>query len=333
MTTFVDLHRSDFNFSNLFDPSSFSDSFGDILWRDAAGDDVLWTMIENTPSTITALPRVTPDWHVKATANFDITITAHDPLIDADILWQNDNGALVLWQMSGGTILNTSALPNPGPSWHVVGDNDFNGDGADDILWQNDNGALAIWTITSASSATISSMLAGVQNPGPSWHVVATGDAAGTGFAGILLQHTSGALVLWEGQGFSASLIRFNTIAELFTVDPSWHVKGMADLNGDRTADILFQNDNGAVVVWEMSFAGTAVTANLININPGPTWHVVGLRDMNKDGAADILFQNDNGAAAVWEDYQALGAGSATFNKVLAIDPNPNPNGHVWDLL
>ena len=139
--------------------------------------------------------------------------------------------------------------------------------------------------------------------------------------------------MLWEGQTVSASLIRFNTVAELLTVDPSWHVKGMADLNGDRTADILFQNDNGAVVVWEMSFAGTAVTANLININPGPTWHVVGLRDMNKDGAADILFQNDDGAAAVWEDYTNLGGGSATFDTVLPITPNPNPNGQVWDLL
>jgi len=30
--------------------------------------------------------------------------------------------------------------------------------------------------------------------------------------------------------------------------------------------------------------------------------------------------------------YQSLGFGSATFT-VLAITPNPNPNGHVWDLL
>ena len=54
---------------------------------------------------------------------------------------------------------------------------------------------------------------------------------------------------------------------------------------------------------------------------------------MNGDGKADILFQNDNGAAAVWENYQSLGVGSATFNTLLSITPNPNPNGHVWDLL
>ena len=110
----------------------------------------------------------------------------------------------------------------------------------------------------------------------------------------------------------------------------------MADLNGDGTADVVFQNDNGAVVVWEMR--GTAVTAmNLVNFglggnDPGPTWHVVGFSDMNGDRKADILLQNNNGAAAVWEDYTPYGAGQATFLS-FAITPNPNPNGHVWDLL
>jgi len=50
-------------------------------------------------------------------------------------------------------------------------------------------------------------------------------------------------------------------------------------------------------------------------------------------GVTDIVFQNDNGAAAVREDYHSLGGGSATFKTVLPISPNPNPNGHVWDLL
>jgi len=30
---------------------------------------------------------------------------------------------------------------------------------------------------------------------------------------------------------------------------------------------------------------------------------------------------------------RGLANGSATFNAVRAIDPNPNPNGHVWCLL
>ena len=108
-------------------------------------------MNNNTPATggVSALPSVTPDWHLKAAANFD---AGFGPNVDADILWQNDNGALALWQMNGTTITAIHALPNPGPAWHVVGDNDFDHDVADDILFQNDNGALAIWTGISAAT-------------------------------------------------------------------------------------------------------------------------------------------------------------------------------------
>jgi len=330
MTTFVDRHRSDFNYVNI---AGSIGSFGDILWRDQAGDDVLWTMIENTPSTVGVLPRVTPDWHVKAAAEFDTAGNNGN----ADILWQNDNGALALWQMLGTTVTAMHELPNPGPTWHVVGDNDFNADIGDDIVFQNDNGALAMWIAISAGQGTVGAMLAGTQNPGPTWHVVGTGDTNGDGVAGVLWQNDNGALALWESPTFGAGTFTFNTVVALPSVDHSWHVKGMADLNvpGDNEADIVFQNDNGAVVVWEMGgAAGTTILAkNLINPNPGPSWHIVGLRDMNKDGQADILWQNDNGAAAVWENYQSVGNGTAFFFTVLPIDPNPNPNGHVWDLL
>jgi len=325
MSTFVDRHRSD------FDWMGGNGSFADILWRDQTGDNVVWLMDNNTPSTVAMLPAVTPDWHFKAAAALALDGSNFG---NADILWQNDNGSLALWTMNGTTVSAISALPNPGPSWHVAGDNDFVGDARDDILFQNDNGSLAIWTGIDAAG-TVSGMFAGIQNPGPIWHVVGTGDTDDDGRAGILWQNNNGALVLWESPTFTASTFTFNTVAALPSVDPSWHVKGMQDINGDGAADVVFQNDNGAVVIWEMGgAAGTTINAaNLINLNPGPSWHIVGMRDMDHDAHIDILLQNDNGAAAVWEGYEPLGGGSATFDTVLAIDPNPNPNGHVWDLL
>ena len=332
MTTVVDALRSDFD--------ALTEQFGrgDILWRDQAGDDVLWLMNGNTPDTVATLPFVAPDWHFKAATSFGSVPG------DADILWQNDNGAVAIWGMNGTTVTTIHALPNPGPTWHVVGDNDFDGDHSDDILFRNDNGALAIWNQISLDTGGVGGpgvgMFAGTQNPGPSWHVVATGDPGNFGHAGILWQNDNGALALWGSADFSnnfpfVSTVTFLSIDALPSVDPSWHVKGMADFNRDGRSDIVFQHDSGAIVIWEMGRPfGTGIdAANLININPGPSWHVVGLRNMDGDNRADILFQNDNGSAALWENYQSLGGGSATFNTVLAIDPNPNPNGHVWDLL
>jgi len=336
MTTAQDAHRWDFNIADQDAPKDF---FADILWRDQAGDDVLWLMNNHMnisePFFVATLPFVTPDWHVKAATNFDPILNT----TDADILWQNDSGALALWQMIGTTVSAIHALPDPGPAWHIVGDNGFNADNGDDILWQNDNGALAMWTGISAATGTVSDMLAGIQNPGPTWHVVGTGDTDGDFRAGVLWQNDNGALALWEDAvfvnlPFVGDTFAFTTVAALPAVDPSWHVKGMGDLNGDNREDIVFQNDNGAVAVWEMGgTAGTTITGeNLVNLNPGPTWHIVGLRDMNGDNRADIVFQNDNGSAAVWEDYTTIGTGVASVLSV-GITPNPNPNGHVWDLL
>src|SRR5262249_38912561 len=135
MTTFTDLHRSDFNTAE--ESLDLLPMEADILWRDHAGDDVLWIFSNNTLVTFVTLPFVTPDWHVKAAADFDVGDGG-----DADILWQNDNGALALWKMNSTTVSAMHALPNPGPTWHVVGDNDFDGDHGDDILFRNDNGAL-----------------------------------------------------------------------------------------------------------------------------------------------------------------------------------------------
>ena len=328
MTTSVDTHRSDFNVADPMDLGA------DFLWRDQAGHNVLWIMFGGAAQFMAALPTVTPDWHFKAAADFDVGGPVFFGNVDADILWQNDNGGLAIWQMIGTSVNDIHALPNPGPSWHVVGDNDFNGDFDDDILFQNDNGALAMWTGIDPATGFVSFKIAGTQNPGPTWHVVGTGDTNNDGMAGILWQNDNGGLALWENPTFPAGAFTFNTLAALPTVDPSWHVKGLADVSGDGRADIVFQHDSGAVVVWEMGgAAGTTINAaNLVNRNPGPSWHIAGLRDMDRDGKADILFQHDNGAPAVWEDYQSLGGGSATFAHELAI-LNPNPNGHVWDLL
>ena len=79
----------------------------------------------------------------------------------ADILWQNDDGSVAVWEMNGTNLIGSGVVGNPGPSWHAVGTGDFNGDGHSDILWQNSTGEVGIWEMngTSVIGAPVSAIL------------------------------------------------------------------------------------------------------------------------------------------------------------------------------
>ena len=69
----------------------------------------------------------------------------------SDILWQNDNGQVAIWELNGTTVIGGGIVGNPGPSWEVIATGDFNGDGISDILWQNDSGEVDIWEMNGTS--------------------------------------------------------------------------------------------------------------------------------------------------------------------------------------
>jgi hypothetical protein len=135
-----------------------------------------------------------------------------------------------------------------------------------DILWQNTSGQAAIWEMNGTS--IIGGALVG-SNPGPSWHIIATGDFNGDGYSDILWQNTSGEVYIWEMNG--------TTViggASLGNPGPSWHAIGTADFYGNHRSDILWQNTSGEVAIWKMN--GTSVIGGASLGNPGPSWHPIG---------------------------------------------------------
>src|SRR5215213_727778 len=94
------------------------------------------------------------------------------------------------------------------------------------------------------------------------------------------------------------------------------------DFNGDRKADILWQNDDGTPAVWLLD--GTNVSAfGAVLPDPGPAWHAIDSADFNRDGRSDILWQNNDGTASVW---LMNGTNVQAFGAVL---PNPGPTWHA----
>ena len=177
----------------------------------------------------------------------------------SDILLQNTNGSVAVWQMQGGTLLSSDVVANPGPNWQVEGTGDFNGDGKTDIALQNTNGNVAVWEMSGGQI----SQSGVVANPGPNWHIEATGDFNGDGKSDMVLQNTNGNVAIWNmnGDQISQSVIVANP-------GTSWHVEGTGDFSGDGHTDLLLQNNNGSVAIWEMN--GDQISQDSRSPTPAP---------------------------------------------------------------
>ena len=130
---------------------------------------------------------------------------------NALIMGEDATGKINLW-ITDGTAAGTSELAvvgasssglNPGFITVLTSslplNSDFNGDGKSDFLFQNNNGEADIWELNGTSLIGGGSL----GNPGPSWHVRATGDFNGDGCADILWQNDDGSVAVWEMNGTS----------------------------------------------------------------------------------------------------------------------------------
>src|SRR5262249_27743595 len=206
----------------------------------------------------------------------------------SDLLWVNDNGDLALWQSTGSNVnpfapntFNQENLPNPGAGWHVAGTNDFDFNGAADILFQHNSGLLAIWEFQSFNGTGLgASVLDGApvinpdgllnvdQNPGATWHAVATGNIDGffeEDRSGIVFQNDNGAIAVWEHPTEVGGQIHFDVQSNLPNPGAGWHVVGMGNLTEQGInvltpgQDIVLQHDNGNIAIWQLAISGNQV--------------------------------------------------------------------------
>jgi hypothetical protein len=224
----------------------------------------------NTPEPSVVNEITATDKTLMNVLGWDVLPPSPEDFIDdgmSDVLFQSSSGAVSDWLMDGSQITASNSVGDPGSSWHVVGTGNVEPVGGEDLVdlfMQSDSGQVWDWEVSNGKLVPGS---ASVGNPGPSWHVVATGDFIGNGTDDILMQNDSGQVWEWQMDGS-----QITSSASVGNPGSSWHVVKTGDYNGDGNSDILFQNASGQVWQWLMS--GNQITASASLGNPGSSWHV-----------------------------------------------------------
>ena len=176
-------------------------------------------------------------------------------------------------------------VANPGPSWHINGTGDFNGDGQTDIVLQKVMGK----SRSGRNNGQKSHIGGGVANPGR------VGTRSEQAISPATASPTSCCRTPMVGGDLGNEWRPDRPIRHgQHNPGPIWRAVGTGDFYGDGNTDILFQNTN-----WQGRGLGDKWQQPVGPMRRGrqswPAWQAVGTGDFNSDGKTDIVLQNNNG--------------------------------------
>jgi hypothetical protein len=96
------------------------------------------------------------------------------------------------------------------------------------------------------------------------------------------------------GQSFAGRVVK---IAGDVTTRPP--IPGLADFNGDRKADLMWQDNGGRAALWGMVGLQPVFTQEL-PAPPSPGFRVAFVGDIDGDGKSDLVWQDSGGPVYIW---------------------------------
>jgi hypothetical protein len=287
----------------------------DLIWRDAATGTV-WTWFLDANDVVAGIIQVKTvfeDWQIYGFGRFNTGAKS-------DILWRNvHTGELRVWLMNGAVIGQVVSLGVQPQNWLVKAVGDFNGDGYTDILFQNmSTNETRIWNNNAPSNggtpgafnvSYIADLLNGLSSSDNS-EVVGTGDFTGDSHhAAEVLWYYLDTLHYrtWSISGSSVTTTDLGL--QYFNCD---RVLGIADMDGDGTADILCEMQSQTKFGWVRMSGGHPYSWTTISDLPGHEWRFSGASTF-RSGQPGILWRNrKTGDLSRW----LIGAGGTSYTSM-----------------
>ena len=140
------------------------------------------------------------------------------------------------------------------------------------------------------------------QVPETAWKIRRAGDFDRDGWPDLVWQHEGdGRVAVWLMQG---TTLRNGRLLEMPVVpDPNWRIVAIADMNGDATSDLVWQNGStGLLATWLMNglnyVDGVLLSPSSVD---DTNWRLVATGDFNADGQADLIWRHQtSGLLAAW---------------------------------
>ena len=194
---------------------------------------------------------------------------------------------------------------------------DINSDSFADLVFQNTGtGQIYKWLLDGTGSPVNFTTGTGMISTGylysgglAGWQLAGIADLDGDGIPDLVFQNTgTGQIYAWLLDG-SGAPINFTTGIGIKRTGYiyggsliGWRLAGIADVNGDGKADLVFQNTaSGQVYAWFLDGSATSINFSTGSGIKGTGylyagslvgWPLAGIGDVNGDGIPDLVFQN-----------------------------------------
>jgi hypothetical protein len=212
---------------------------------------------------------LTPDWKLRVVADVN-----GDTCVDA-VVQDQASGTILYADMRDGVFQDWRVVSNSlTADWIAVGAGDFDGDGFADVAVQQHSTGAILYAAMAGGVFSGWGVLAGALTP--DWIARAVADVTGDGRADVVLQNSLGIGTPAGTTLFAdvaAGAVQYGVVTA--SVDSNWVAEGVADVDNDGFADVVFQNKTSGTALYADMGPSGFQTWGIAAANLNADWHVV----------------------------------------------------------